>query len=78
MQNLELLHFAIAIIVSSRIRIVHVNVICRCRKYCVGGWVSNGGEGNRGEESQNGAVGFEQGTGKDGDSLPCTKSRHSK
>jgi hypothetical protein len=26
----------------------------------------------------NGAVGFEQGTGKDGDSLPGTKSCHSK
>jgi hypothetical protein len=32
----------------------------------------------RGGGVSNGAVGFKQGTSKDGDLLPCTKSRHSK
>jgi hypothetical protein len=31
-----------------------------------------------GGEAPKMAVGFEQGTGKDGDSQPCAKSRHSK
>jgi hypothetical protein len=36
-----------------------------------------GREGKQREGSQNGTVDFEQGTSKDGDSLPWTKSQHS-
>ncbi len=37
-----------------------------------------GGGNRRGGGSQNGAVGFEQGTSEDWDLPPWTKSRHSK
>jgi hypothetical protein len=58
---------------AERRRFSHVKVICMYRNTVLAGRRAMG-EG----VSLNGAVGSEQGTGKDGDFLACTKSCHSK